>query len=112
MARPAKQNHEKRSETERFRVTVAEREYIRMQAAAAGLTPSEYSRRRALGYEVPAKADIAPNASLLSELNRIGVNINQLAKSVHLDTGFQQYWREIGDELSAALAKLVHKHGP
>lgn len=111
MARPNKHDHEQRSVKEQYRVTVAERAYIRGQAKAAGLRPSEYSRRRALGYEVPAKAASAPNAALISELNRIGVNVNQLARSVHRGSAFQSFWEEIGEELSTVLAKLVSEHG-
>lgn len=111
MARPTKHDHEKRSATERYRVTIAERAYIRAQAKAAGLTPSEYSRRRALGYEVPAKSAAAPNAAMVSELNRIGVNINQLARSVHRGSAFQEFWLEIGDEINGILAQLVSEDG-
>ena len=111
MARPNKHDHEQRSVKEQYRVTVAERAYIRAQAKAAGLRPSEYSRRRALGYEVPVKAAAAPNAALISELNRIGVNVNQLARSVHRGSAFQSFWEEIGEELVAVLTKLVSEHG-
>lgn len=111
MARPNKHDHEQRSVKEQYRVTVAERAYIRAQAKAAGLRPSEYSRRRALGYEVPAKAEGAPNAALVSELNRIGVNVNQLARSVHRGSAFQEFWQEIGDEINAVLSQLVSENG-
>lgn len=111
MARPIKHDHEKRSLVEQYRVSVAERAYIRDQAKAAGLTPAEYNRRRALGYEVPAKAAAAPNAALVSELNRIGVNVNQLARSVHRGSAFQEFWQEIGDEINGILAQLVSENG-
>ena len=38
MARPEKQDGEKRSETARFRLTLAEREWLREQAGRAGLS--------------------------------------------------------------------------
>lgn len=112
MARPRKEQHEKRSTPMQFRATVAEQEYIRAQAETAGIKPSEYLRRRALGYEVVAKAQLSANAALVSELNRIGVNVNQLARSVHRDSAFQEYWREIGVELNTLLAKVAAHHDP
>lgn len=111
MARPKRHDHENRNLKEQYRVTVAERAYVRTQAKAAGLTPAEYSRRRALGYEVPAQAAAAPNAALVAELNRIGVNVNQLARSVHRGSAFQEFWQEIGDEINGVLARLVNENG-
>eukprot|EP00752_Nemacystus_decipiens_P015808 g14118.t1 len=82
MARPIKQPHEKRSEVLRARVTFAEKMHVEEQASAAGIDPSEYVRRRALGFMVspaPRRAD----AALVSELNRIGVNLNQIARNLN-----------------------------
>jgi hypothetical protein len=108
MARPRKHDSERRSARSEQRYTVAEMAYIRQQADLAGLSVTEYIRRRAVGYQVThAVPSPSFNASLVSELNRIGVNVNQLAKSVHLDTGFQSYWKEIGEELSAIIASIV-----
>ena len=107
MARPKKQDGEKRSDTARFRVTVAEREYIRTQARAAGLPEAEYLRRRALGYAVPPARSNQPNPALISELNRIGVNVNQLARATHRGSDFVHTWQIIGRQLSDALAKVV-----
>ncbi|MEQ8750323.1 MAG: plasmid mobilization relaxosome protein MobC [Amphiplicatus sp.] len=111
MARPKKQDGEQRSETARFRVTVAEREYIRAQARAAGLPEAEYLRRRALGYAVPPARSGLPDPALISELNRIGVNVNQLARAMHRGSDFVQSWRVVGDELSSILAKVAARYG-
>ena len=112
MARPKKQDGEKRSETARFRVTVAEREYIRAQARAAGLPGAEYLRRRALGYTVPPARSGLTDPALISELNRIGVNVNQLARAVHRGSDFVHTWRIIGKQLSDTLAKVVRYDDP
>lgn len=84
MARPKKQDGEGRTELIRARVTLAEKNHCLEQAALAGLSEAEYVRRRSVGYKVPpapSKAD----ATLLMELNRIGVNLNQLAR--HANAG-------------------------
>jgi hypothetical protein len=50
------------------RVTEAEKADLREAAALAGLTVSEYVRRRALGRAVVARVDLA----VLGELRRLG----------------------------------------
>ena len=112
MARPKKQDEEKRSETARFRVTVAEREYIRAQASSAGLGEAEYLRRRALGYAVPPARSGRSDPALISELNRIGVNVNQLARATHRGSDFVHTWRTIGQQLSETLASVVKRDDP
>lgn len=114
MARPNKTEHEKRTETARFRVTLAEREYIRSQASAAGLTETDYLRARALGYQVPAAAARSSDPALVSEINRIGVNVNQLTRAVHMDdyrSPFTAEWRAISAELRQALSKVAGAYG-
>ena len=112
MARPKKQDGEKRVETARFRVTVAEREYIRSQATAAGIGEAEYLRRRALGYVVPPARPGATDPALISEINRIGVNVNQLARATHRGSDFVHTWRIIGQQLSETLAAVVKRDDP
>ncbi|WP_108676663.1 plasmid mobilization protein [Acuticoccus yangtzensis] len=110
MARPTKAAEEKRSETARFRLTVAERAFLRAQADAAGLTETEFLRRRALGLPVRA-ASQRSDPALVSELNRIGVNVNQLARATHRGSDFTRYWREVGAKLESVLAHVVARDG-
>lgn len=100
MARPKKAPDEKRSEQlPPLRVTAAERVFIEEQAAIAGLdSVSDFIRRRALGRRVePARS--AADDALLVELNRVGVNLNQIARALNSD-------RPERAELSDALATL------
>jgi hypothetical protein len=48
----------------------------------------------------------------LAEVNRIGVNVNQLARAVHTDRDFARYWQEIGQELHVVLEKVSRAYGP
>lgn len=98
MARPTKQPHEKRTERFNLRFTVAELAFVQDQAEAAGIEPTEYLRLRALGYQVP-RAPRRADVSLITELNRIGVNLNQIARS--LNTG-----RQLRIDADLALAEL------
>ncbi len=111
MARPTKEQHEKRTETARFRVTLAEREHIRSQAQAAGITETDYLRRRALGHAIPPALSRSSDPAMVSELNRIGVNVNQLALATHRGSDFTRHWQHIAGELRTALAKVMGGHG-
>jgi len=110
MARPIKDPEEKRSEVARFRVTIAERAFLRSQAEAAGLSEAEYLRKRALGLPVRA-AQSGSDPALVSELNRIGVNVNQLARATHRGSDFTRYWREVGTRLEDILARMLNSDG-
>ncbi len=108
MARPRKQEHERRTASVRADLTEAEKVFVQEQAAKAGLSEAEYTRRRILGYAVvsPAAARRA-DPELIVAINRVGVLVNQLARAVHTDREFIKYWREIGAELKSVLAKVV-----
>ena len=88
MARPTKDDAAKRTERFNLRLTLAELAHVNAQAAHAGIAAHDYVRRRVLGHRVPpARSQI--DASLLSELNRLGVNLNQLTRSHNSGAGVQ-----------------------
>ncbi len=61
------------------RYSEAEKTHVRVQAEIAGLTISEYVRRRALGKKVISKKSLVT----INELRRLG----GLLKKVHTDSG-------------------------
>ena len=75
MARPRLDDEERRARTVGVRVTAAEAAELRERAQAARLSMGAYLRRRALGQRVRMAAE-------LRELNRIGVNLNQMARAL------------------------------
>jgi hypothetical protein len=108
MARPVKQEHEKRSEVVQTRVTLAEHEHMRGVAEGAGLSVSDYLRRRACGYMVPTgvvRRSVDP--ALVSELNRIGVNLNQITRNLNSGRPLRIHAKEVLRELEAALKVVV-----
>lgn len=106
MPRPRKSADELRSETARVRLTLSEREQLREQSARAGLDEAEFMRRRILGLPVtPTRSRTDP--ALVAAVNRVGVNVNQLAAATHMGRDFTRFWREIGDELRGVLAKAL-----
>jgi hypothetical protein len=69
----------RRGEKVEVRVSAAEKADLRGSAREAGLTVSEYVRRRSLGQPVVARADRETRVLL----RRIGVNLNQLARAAN-----------------------------
>ena len=69
----------RRGEKVEVRVSGAEKADLRTAAKEAGITVSEYVRRRSLGRPVTARADRETRVLL----RRIGVNLNQLARAAN-----------------------------
>ena len=82
MARPRLGESERRTRTIGVRVTEAEEAELRERAQAARLSMGAYLRRRALGQRVRIAAELRLGAAELRELNRIGVNLNQMARAL------------------------------
>lgn len=72
-----------------------------------GMTLADYARRRILSYPVP-RPQSADHAALIRALQKLGTNLNQLARSVNSGhtiepTGFQ----DTIDTLHAVLKKVT-----
>ena len=77
MARPQKSPDDRASAAFRIRLTAAERELLGEKAAAAGVTLSALIREAVLGYRLqPAPVW----RETMNELNRIRINLNQIAR--------------------------------
>ena len=119
MARPTKHDDEKRSKRFNVRFTSAELDHVREQAAIAGLDPTEYLRRRALGYTVPSKAAARTDPGLVNEMNKlglelkaIGVNANQLALASNAGRRARTAWEDVVsgiNELRERVAETLEK---
>ena len=86
MARPRLGESERRTRTIGVRVTEAEETELQERAQAARLSMGAYLRRRALGERVRMAAELRLGAAELRELNRIGVNLNQMARGAQLES--------------------------
>lgn len=109
MARPRKQAFERRDEVIRARVTLAEKLFIEEQAEAAGISTAEYIRRRTLKLPVQPRPSRVDDA-LIWELNRIGVNINQLAHAANVGRTLPNLWETAAQELHAALEIVIESY--
>ena len=83
ISRPRLDEQERRARTIGVRVTAAEAAELRERAQAARLSMGAYLRRRALGQRVRLAAELRLGAAELRELNRIGVNLNQMARALN-----------------------------
>ena len=83
MARPRLGEEERRGRTIGVRVTEAEAEELQERAQAARLSMGAYLRRRGLGQRVRMGTERRLGAAELRELNRIGVNLNQMARALN-----------------------------
>lgn len=92
---PRPRRAEQLTEAMRVRLTPAERAELEASAEIAGVTVSEYIRRRALGRRVVARRALA-DVQTLNELRRLGGLVKHLALE------------EVGsaDDLRDALAAL------
>ena len=107
MARPKKENSDARAVVFGIRLTHDERASLEARAAILGVTLTEYVRAAVLGRPVEAAARAAPTASNapagtahVVALNRVGVNLNQIARALNSGSDFAP------DELHACLAKV------
>ena len=100
IARPKTPDPLKKSEAVRVRLTVEERVSLIGKAEQAGLSVSEYLRRTALGLTIKAPAiQSGLPFETRNELQRIGVNLNQMAKV--MNSG--------GQVPPASLDEVMHK---
>lgn len=84
MARPKLAPQERKSYQLLVRLTPIEHAQMQAVAAQHGVRMSELARRRALGVRLPAPVQEAKlQADAVAALNRIGVNLNQIAKRMN-----------------------------
>lgn len=107
MARPRKAPEERRDERlPAPRLTSDELAFVEAQATAAGLDMAEYVRRRVLGRKIaPARA--VADDRLILEINRIGVNLNQISHAAHLGKTLEGKLTAALDEVSAAMKRVA-----
>ena len=107
MARPRLGDEERRGRTVGVRVTEAEAEELQERAQGARLSIGAYLRRRGLGQRVRMVAERRLGAEELRELNRIGVNLNQMARAMNSGAAAPAGTREAVEQVSELVARLL-----
>ena len=85
--RPRSRPEEVRAVRLQVLVTEAEAADVRAVAEATGLSVSDFGRRRMLGKQTALLAEKIDRDATRSEINRVGVNLNQLLRRVHSGAG-------------------------
>ena len=107
MARPRLGEEHRRTRTVGVRVTEAEAAELRERAQAARLSMGAYLRRRALGQRVRMVAERRLGAAELRELNRIGVNLNQMARAMNSGAAAPAETRAAVERVGELVARLL-----
>lgn len=69
-----------------IRFTPSEHNSIKQHSKESGLSTSEYIRRRTLGIKVTSRTDL----TMIAQIHKIGVNINQIAKILNQENKVRQ----------------------
>lgn len=110
MARPPLRPEERRDDRlPNLRVTSAERALIEERASKAGLTLVEYCRRAVFKSRI-APVRTSTEQALLVELNRVGVNLNQIARRVNAGRNLPPDFPDVLAEVREAVRKVM-AHG-
>lgn len=111
IGRPKKAPDELRTERlSGIRLTAAERHIVDVMAERAGLGVAEFCRRAILGQRIRARrSDVEERA--LVELNKIGVNLNQIAHAVNGGRGLAADTPNLLRELQATISAMLEKGG-
>lgn len=105
MGRPKKKPGEERLEKTEARITAEEKIQLIEKARLAGLSEAEFIRRLVRGENVQPRQN-AIDIQLLSEINRIGVNLNQIAKHHNAGRALPHSFEAVLAELHTALHKV------
>lgn len=93
------------------RLTTFERAGVEANAARSGLSLSDYCRRAILGHRVTASTEPQQvNAEALVELNRVGVNLNQIARAANRGEPLPQFFRETLGAVRDVIERLAEGH--
>ena len=90
-----------------LRLSQAERERLETSAKQCGLSKSDYLRKLLNG--IPVRARPSPEVrALRKEINRIGVNVNQIARKVNAHLGAAEDIRAC-QQLLADIYRLMYQ---
>ena len=106
--RPRKNTRALRDHWLKTRVTMDELHRVEQLARDAGKTPSEFFRDAVLNGHILVRRFRAPDPAIISHLQRIGNNLNQIAKICNT-TGNDRRARFIETHLDDDLRPVLHR---
>lgn len=108
MGRPLKRTADCREDRIEVRLTKEERARIDEQAKQAGMSRSDYVRNMVLNGQVTVKHTTV-DFHLIHELNKIGVNLNQLVHAAHIRGKLPQSLPAICAEIENLVAQAAEE---
>ena len=84
MARPRKDDIEKRIMQVNIRLTKGEADKVEEYSKASGVTPANWIRQKVFTGKFPNPKMSPLDASIYTELRKIGVNLNQVTHQINL----------------------------
>jgi|APTNR8051073442_1049403.scaffolds.fasta_scaffold02828_10 hypothetical protein len=107
IGRPRKAADEARSERlSGIRLTPAERHVVELMAERAGVSVAEFARHAILGQRMPQRRTRGMDRAIV-ELNRVGVNLNQIAARVNMTGDLAGDFRAVMAEVRSAIETLT-----
>ncbi len=95
-----------------IRLTVAEKNDLDLKAEAEGLDLSSWVRQHLTNAPAPKRTMAPTDASLITELNRIGNNVNQIARQVNRGRDHDpEHLGHVMFQLNSVLENLVRRYG-
>lgn len=92
-----------------IRVTPEEQARIDERAGKAGLSRSEFIRNAAMTDKVTVKQAKHPNFQLIHELNKIGVNLNQVVHAAHIRGKLPKSLPALCEEIERLVVKAAEE---
>ena len=113
MARPKKDIQDLKVIRVNVRMTISDYLTATENADTLGITLPDFIRMKTRGKTLPRKRISPEYRTLFIELGRIGNNLNQLTKKVHLGMRnaplLIEKWSEVKDTLDALKANIVNR---
>lgn len=94
-----------------IRVTPEELARIDERAGKAGLSRSDFIRNAAMTGRVAVKQARHPNFQLIHELNKIGVNLNQVVHAAHIRGKLPQSLPVLCEEIERLVMQAAEEVG-
>ena len=113
--RPRKDTTKLRDQWLRARVTADELHRVEQLARDAGKTPSDFVRDASLLGRIQIKHYLAPDPNIINELQRIGNNLNQIARVCNTSGDARRARNieiHIAEDLRPILQLLLKQYAP
>ena len=109
MARPQKKSDDHRQHHLRARLTADELAVFEERVRAAGVCRSDYIRQAALTGRLAVAAPAKSNPALIAELNKIGVNLNQMTRTANANGRVPPELTRLCERIEALVMRAVEE---